>query len=295
MKILITGANGFLGHYLAGALLRQGYTVMATGKGPCRLPFTGQEGFSYTAMDFTDPEQVEQVTSSFNPGWLVHAGAVSKPDDCANDKPGAWDTNVQGTINLLGAAAACRSFFLFMSTDFVFDGERGMYSEEDAMAPVNYYGETKAAAEAYVKQYPHAWAIARTVLVYGKPLTGRGNLLSVVKEKLEKGEPYSVFEDQVRTPTYIGDLVDGLMAIIAKKATGVWHLSGTDVLTPYEMACRAAGYLGLDTGLIKKVTAADFQQPARRPAKTGFTIDKAKRELDYSPRSFEEGLRLTFS
>jgi dTDP-4-dehydrorhamnose reductase len=98
----------------------------------------------------------------------------------------------------------------------------------------------------------------------------------------------------VRTPTYVGDLADGIIAVIEKKAKGIYHLSGEDVLTPYQMAVRAAEYLGLDKTLIKKVTAADFSQPAKRPHKTGFVIDKAKNELGYQPLSFEEGLKKTF-
>jgi len=146
-----------------------------------------------------------------------------------------------------------------------------------------------------VKEYPHNWSIVRTVLVYGKPQVGRGNLLTVVKEKLETGEGYSVFYDQSRTPTYVEDLAMGIVSIIKKKAKGVYHLSGVDVLTPYEMACKTADHLGLDKSLIKKVTAAEFLQPAKRPLKTGFIIDKAKNELDFQPISFEEGLAKTFS
>jgi dTDP-4-dehydrorhamnose reductase len=146
-----------------------------------------------------------------------------------------------------------------------------------------------------VKEYEHPWAIVRTVLLYGKPATGRTNILTIVKEKLEKGEEYKVVDDQVRTPTYIEDLAAGIIVIIEKKAAGIYHLSGTDVLTPYQMACKAARYLGLDESLIKRVTAVDFSQPAMRPLKTGFVIDKARAKLGFEPISFEEGLRRTFT
>ena len=135
----------------------------------------------------------------------------------------------------------------------------------------------------------------RTILVYGKPQKGRGNILSVVKEKLEKGEEYRVVDDQVRTPTYVEDLASAIIAIMEKKAKGVFHIAGADVLTPYQMAIRVAEYLGLNSSLIKKATAADFSQPAKRPPRTGFVIEKAKRELGYTPTSFEEGLIKTLS
>lgn len=295
MKILITGANGFLGHYLVKQLLDKNHTVIATGKGECRLPFTNHSSFAYTAMDFTDPFIVHDVFEKYQPEVVIHAGAMSKPDDCELQQWQAYFTNVEGTVTLLLNAEEQKSFFVFVSTDFIFDGERGMYNEEDEAAPVNFYGKTKVEAEDAVKEYEHGWAIARTVLVYGKPLAGRSNILSIVKEKLEKGEEYSVVDDQVRTPTYVEDLAAGIISILEKKAAGIYHLSGSDVLTPYEMACKAADFLNLSKSLIKKVTAASFTQPAKRPPKTGFVIDKARIELDFNPTSFNEGLKKTFA
>ncbi len=294
MRILITGANGFLGHYLTEQLLERKHEVIATGKGACRLPFT-QPNFTYISMDFTDPFAVHDAFEMYHPDVVVHAGAISKPDDCEKEQWQAYLTNVEGTVTMLTNAEECNSFFIFISTDFIFDGEKGMYKEEDVANPVNFYGKTKWEAEDAVKEYAHDWSIVRTVMVYGKPLTGRGNILSVVKEKLEKGESYSVFNDQVRTPTYVGDLAAGIVTIIENRHTGIFHLSGEDILTPYEMACKTADFLGLDKSLLKKVTAAEFSQPARRPLKTGFAIDKAKKELNFRPVSFEEGLAKTFS
>lgn len=294
MKILITGANGFLGHYLVPLLAAQGHEVLATGKGPCRLNQTATNGFAYAEMDFTDSESTVAIVLQFLPDIIVHAGAISKPDDCELNQSMAWHINTGGTQYLLRAAAGPKSFFVYISTDFVFDGERGMYTEEDQPAPVNYYGQTKLEAELAVKNYPHEWAIIRTVLVYGQPLAGRSNLLSIVKDKLEKGEGYKVVDDQVRTPTYVGDLAAGIAAVINHQARGIWHLSGSDVLTPYEMACQTAEYLGYDKRLLTRVTADTFSQPAKRPPRTGFTISKARRELGYTPVSFAEGLRKTF-
>ena len=294
MKILITGANGFLGYYLTKQLLEKGHHAIATGKGDCRLPFNNLEGFEYTAMDFTDPFAVHDTFEKYKPDIVIHAGAISKPDDCELQQWQAYTTNVEGTVTLLINAAEQKSFFIFVSTDFVFDGKKGMYAEEDELAPVNFYGKTKAEAEEAVKEYEHGWAIARTVLVYGKPLAGRSNILSIVKEKLERGEEYSVVDDQVRTPTYVEDLAAGIIAIAEKKANGIYHLSGTDILTPYQMASMAADYLGLNKSLLKKVTAADFSQSAVRPLKTGFIIDKAKTQLEYKPISFKDGLIKTF-
>lgn len=294
MTILITGANGFLGYYLTKNLLQKEYRVIATGKGDCRLPFNGQKGFEYCEMDITDPFAVHDVFEKYEPAIVVHAGAMSKPDECEQEQWKAYIINTEGTVTMLINAAEQKSFFVFVSTDFVFDGETGMYKEDDKPSPINFYGKTKLEAEEVVKEYEYEWAIVRTVLVYGKPVSGRSNILTIVKEKLEKGEEYKVVDDQVRTPTYIEDLTDGIVAIVEKKATGIYHLSGKDVLTPYQMAVKAANHLGLNASLIKKVTVADFSQPAKRPPKTGFVIDKAIKELNYSPLFFEEGLKKTF-
>jgi len=294
MKVLITGANGFLGHYLVSLLLQKGYEVIATGKGNNKLPFGNSEKFVYTEMDFTNPFVVNDIFDTHKPEIVVHAGAISKPDECELNRKEALRINTEGTVTMLSNAAKHKCFFIFISTDFVFDGEAGMYTEVDNPNPVNFYGKTKLVAEEAVKRYDFDWAIVRTVLVYGKAMAGRSNILTIVKEKLEKGEAYSVVDDQVRTPTYVEDLAAGIIAIMEKRACGIYHLSGINILTPYEMACKTADFLGLDKSLIKRVTAESFSQPAKRPARTGFIIDKAKRELAYSPVSFLEGLKRTF-
>jgi len=295
MNVLVTGANGFLGYYLVQRLLEKDFDVIATGKGPCRLPFASHPRFSYTEMDFTDPYSVHDVFQKCRPEIVIHGGAMTKPDECEQNQWQAYLVNVEGTVTVLLNSAEYKSYFIFLSTDFIFDGEKGMYKETDTPNPVNYYGRTKLEAEDAVKEYEYDWSIVRTVLVYGKPVQSRSNILTIVKEKLEKGEAYNVLDDQVRTPTYVEDLATGILRMVEKRASGVYHISGKDVMTPYQMACRAADHLGLDKGLIKRVTAADFSQPARRPLRTGFDISRARSDLDFEPISFEEGLRRMFS
>lgn len=295
MRVLLTGANGFLGHYLTGELLDKGFMVMATSKGECRIPFQERDNFQYASMDFTDPFIVHDLFQQFKPEAVIHAGAMSKVDECELHQWEAYRNNVEATITLLINAAETKSFFVFVSTDFIFDGEKGMYSEEDSPKPVNFYGKTKLEAEDAVREYEYDWAIARTILVYGKPVSAKENIISVVKNKLEKGEEYKVVDDQVRTPTYVEDLASGLVLILEKKAKGIYHLAGEDILTPYQMACMTADHLRLDSSLIKKVTAENFSQPAKRPLKTGLNIDKARKKLGYHPISFREGVSRAFS
>jgi len=294
MEILITGANGFLGHYLTEQLLEKEYSVIATGRGESRLPFDGQKGFRYIPLDFTDPFAVHDLFEKYQPAVVVHAGAMTRVDECEQKQWDSYLVNVEGTVTLLLNAAEHKSFFIFVSTDFVFEGDKGSYTEEDEPGPVNFYGKTKLEGEDAVKEYDYDWAIVRTSLVYGNPLNGKANILSVVRDKLERKETYSVVDDQFRSPTYIGDLASGIVSIIGKKANGIYNLAGPGLLTPYEMACMVADHLQLNGSLIKKVTAADFTQPARRPVRTDLIIDKARHELGYSPLAFEEGLRKTF-
>ena len=292
--VLITGANGFVGYYLTEQLLQKNYRVIATGKGSCRLPFV-HPNFTYQPLDFTEEAAVHQVLQQFQPDVIVHSGAVSKPDECEQNREQAFRTNVTGTEILLRQAQALKSFFIYLSTDFIFSGEEGMYKEDDAAAPVNYYGQTKLLAEAAVKQYPYAWSIVRTVSVYGRSLSGRHNIVTMVAHALEAQNPLQMFNDQIRTPTYVEDLATAIASIIEKEKKGIYHISGDDVLTPYQMALAVADYLKKDAALLTPVTEQIFQQAARRPLKTGFDISKAKQELDYTPTPFGEGLKKTFA
>src|SRR2546423_2110529 len=285
-KILITGANGFLGYYLTQQLITKNYNIIATCKGPYRLPLESKN-LLYETMDFTNEESIKNIFHKHQPHVVIHTGAISKPDECELNKENAFRTNVSGTIYLLNNASLFKSFFVFLSSDFVFDGKKGMYEEEDATSPVNYYGETKLLAEEEVKKYLYNWSIVRTVLVYGKTFSGRHNILTNVAQTLEKGEQLKIFNDQVRTPTYVEDLAKGIIAIVNKQVKGIYHLSGKNILTPYQMAVAVADYLHLNKLLIHKVNESDFEQPARRPSLTGFTIAKAERDLGYMPVSFE--------
>lgn len=291
--VLITGANGFLGHYLS-TLLIDNYKVIATGKGPCRLPIIHSR-YQYETMDFTEVDSIKSVFNRVKPDIVIHAGALSKPDECELYKEHAYTTNVISTHYLLSQSKAYQCFFLYLSTDFVFDGKQGMYVETDMPNPVNYYGETKLLAEKAVQSYALNWSIVRTVLVYGYPMSGRDNILTIVAKSLKEGKISRIVDDQVRTPTYVEDLAKAIKTIIDLKSIGIYHISGNDILTPYQMTLAVAHYLNLNEKLIEPVNASTFQQPALRPPKTGFLLTKAERELGYKPISFEEGLKKTFS
>lgn len=287
--VLVTGANGLLGQFLVKTLTDRGHRVTATGKGASRLPSA-----DYIELDFTQPEAVHSVLGAVRPSVVIHSGALTQVDPCELDPSECYRVNVGGTQTLLSASNHIGARFLFVSTDFVFDGKAGPYREEDEPNPISVYGDSKWQAERLVQASALPWSIARTVLVYGTPFTGtRSNIITWAKTNLEQGKPIKVVSDQWRTPTYVGDLALGIVLMIEREARGVYHLSGKDLLTPYDMAFKTASLLGLDSALMERVDASSFTQPGRRPARTGFVIDKAVRELGYAPVGFEEGIRLT--
>src|SRR5437016_5463504 len=125
MKVLVTGANGFVGHYLIAGLVAHGIEVIATGRGENRLHITAAN-FRYLQMDYTDPFAVHDIFTLIKPDVVIHAGAMSKPDDCEREQWQAYVNNVEGTLTLLINSEEFRSFFIFLSTDFIFDGISGM-------------------------------------------------------------------------------------------------------------------------------------------------------------------------
>lgn len=292
MKVLITGSNGLLGQHLIPLFVADDkYEVIAAGRGVNRLPHP--QGYIYESVNLRNTASVQQLLEKHHPDIIIHAAAMTQVDDCERNKDACWDTNVAATRYLIQAAEKYNAFFVFLSTDFIFDGLEGPYREDDPPNPLSYYGASKVAAERMVKNSKLPWAIVRTVLVYGTAIDmQRSNIITWVKNNLQQGKKIKVVDDQWRTPTLVQDLAEGCKLVADKQATGVFHISGSEMLTPYDMAVQTAQFFKLDLRLIEKVNAKSFVQPAKRPAKTGFVIDKAVQELGYQPRSFAEGLEI---
>ncbi|WP_114792034.1 SDR family oxidoreductase [Niabella yanshanensis] len=293
MKVFVTGANGFVGSYIVAQLLADGHEVFASSRTGDLSSFNTNKNYRFIQVDFSDPFSLHDAFEFVQPDIVVHSGAMSRPDDCEIKQSDAFDTNVFGTVQLLLNAEAYKSFFIFLSTDFIFDGEKGMYKEEDKPAPVSYYGKTKMDAEEAVMEYRHGWAIVRTSFVYGKPLYGRGNFITMIADKIRTKQPFNVVNDQLRTPTYVSDLANGIAAIVKQRTGGVFNIAGKNILTPFEMAQRVAESLGISDHLIRPVTKDELKELAQRPLKGGLDINKAISDLKYEPVSFDEGLRAT--
>lgn len=294
MKILLTGANGLLGQKLVALLSqRPEVELVATGRGPNRLG-AWYPHVRFVPLDVTVGPQVQQVLARERPTYVIHTAAMTNVDECELNQAACWLQNVTAVAHLAATCAALGIHLTQLSTDFIFDGSAGPLAEEAVAAPISHYGASKLAAERLVQATAGLrWAIARTVLVYGVLRGGgRTNIVLWVRDSLRAGKAIKVVDDQWRTPTLAEDLAQGCWLLAQRKAQGIYHISGEEMLTPHAMALRVADYFGLDKSLIERVDASTFSQPARRPARTGFVIDKAKEELGYQPHSFEEGIAM---
>lgn len=259
------------------------------------MPFKQNDQYRYIELDVTNGPQVNQLILDVCPAVIVHCAAMTQVDACEENKIDCWNVNVTATRFVVDAAKEIKARIVFVSTDFVFDGLHGPYAEDAEPNPVNYYGSSKWGAEKAVMESGLNWTIIRTVLVTGNPLNGtRQNIITWVKDKLERGEKIRMVDDQVRTPTFVEDLATGIMLVLEKNALGIYHISGKDSLTPYNIALETARALRLDEGLIEKTDSPSLSHLALRPPRTGFIIKKAQHELGYQPHSFAESLKKMF-
>jgi dTDP-4-dehydrorhamnose reductase len=293
MRILITGSNGLLGQKLVAALRNDtSVELIATSRGGDRTP--APLGQRYRPLDITDAAAVDAAFDAVRPEVVIHTAAMTNVDACELDPTACRLQNVTATENLVRAAERHNAHFIHLSTDFIFDGLNGPYSEDDAAAPLSIYGQSKLDSEYVVRASRLAkWAIARTIIVYGfAEGLSRSNVVLWAKGALEKGQPIKVVDDQWRMPTLAEDLADGCIRIAKRGATGVYNLSGPDGMSILELVQRVGAFFQLDTSVVTPVKSDTLGQPAQRPPRTGFVLDKARRDLGYAPRGLEEGLAI---
>jgi dTDP-4-dehydrorhamnose reductase len=291
-KVLITGSNGLLGQKLVQLLTEDpNYELHASGRGTNRLP--EEENYFYHSLDIANKNEVNKVIGDIKPDYIIHTAAMTNVDQCETEKEACWQQNVEAVKYISDAAAKNKSFLIHLSTDFIFDGKGGPYDEHAKAKPLSYYGESKLAAEKIILKCKSKWAIVRTILVFGIAYDmSRSNIILWVKKSLEEGKNIQVVNDQFRTPTLAEDLAMGCYLIMENQATGIFNISGKEMLTPYDMAVKTADFFKLDKTLITKTDSTKFKQPAVRPLRTGFIIEKAMNELGYDPHSFEEGIQM---
>jgi dTDP-4-dehydrorhamnose reductase len=292
MKLLITGSNGLLGQKIVKRCLEHGIPFVATSKGENRNPDC-PDAF-YHPLDITVPLEVGDLLFRTRPTAVIHTAALTNVDYCEQHPEECFRVNAHATMILWEAAKLIGAHFQLVSTDFVFDGESGPYSETDAVNPLSTYAESKVLAENILLADANKdWSIARTIIVYG---TGhnlsRSNLILWALEALPKGEPMKLVSDQFRAPTWADDLAYGCVEIVRRGQTGIFHLSGPQTYAIDELVKRIAARLGIDQPQIESITSDTLNQPAKRPARTGFDLTKARTLLDYNPKTLEETIDL---
>lgn len=290
-RVLITGANGMLGQELVRQMGRiPTYDILATSRQNAPLFDGGSCG--YLPMDIGDMKAVSAAFQDFSPDTVINCAAMTEVDACETDRDICWQINAEAVENLGRLCHKTGTHLIQVSTDFIFDGLTGPYKEQDRPNPLSYYGRSKLAGENGARQAgPDQWAIARTVLVFG---TGenlsRSNFVLWVVDALSKGETIRVVTDQFRSPTYAPDLANGIERLVRFKKNGIYHISGRETLSVYDIAIQTADVFGLDKSLIKRTDSMQFKQRALRPPRTGFLILKAETELGYKPHSLKDAL-----
>lgn len=289
--ILVTGSNGLLGQKLVHQLKNHSeFNLIATSKGKNRI--SSQEGYIYQSLDITKALDVNQVFNDYQPDVVINTAAMTNVDACESAKDACWNLNVNAVQNLIDASKKHNTHLIHLSTDFVFDGENGPYSEGDKPNPLSYYGESKYESEKIVQSSGlKDWSIARTIIVYGiVEDMSRSNVVLWAKGALEKGDVINVVDDQYRAPTLAEDLAKGCILIAEKKATGIFHLSGRDTMSILDLVYKVAEFYNLDKSSIHPIKSETLNQAAKRPPVTGFDLSKSISFLGYNPMSFKEGI-----
>lgn len=297
-KIVITGSNGLLGQYLVKLFSEnKKFEVYAFSKGKNRI--TKSNDFNYFNVNMTNKLRLDILIKKIKPHFIINGAAMTNVDACELRKRECLAINVEAVRNLASCCKKHNSHLIQISTDFIFDGKKGMYTEDDMPNPINYYGESKLKAEEILQKSTINFTILRTILVYGKVENmTRGNIVLWVKNELENNKGINVINDQYRMPTYAGDLAEACALVVQKNQNlesknqikAIYNISSSELLSIYEIANQIAETFELDKKLIKETTTKQLNQKAKRPPKTGFVLDKAATELGFKKGSFKERL-----
>lgn len=292
-KILITGSNGLLGQSLLDVFLQdKNYEVIALSRGENRHPI--KQGYSYEEIDLTNSVELQEVIKKYLPNFIINTAAMTNVDACEDNKEECDKLNVELVRNLKNIALEIESHIIHISTDFIFDGtkQEGYYKETDNPNPLSYYGLSKLKSEEILRNSTINFTILRTILVYGKVHDmSRNNIVLWVRKMLSEKKEITIVNDQYRTPTYAEDLALACKISIEKKATGVFNISSSKLLSIFEIAQQIAEVFNLDKSLIKPISTKTLNQRAPRPVKTGFNLEKTNKELNFHPKTFKEDLQ----
>ena len=275
MKIILTGADGFLGKKVFSYLNKEGFDV---------VPLYHKD------VDITKYEVLKKFFYKVKPDFVVHTAALTSVDYCEEHKEEAFRVNVIATDFMQDLCYELKAKLLFTSTNYVFDGEKGNYKEDDERNPVNYYGLSKLAAEDITLKSPNN-IILRPSLLYGfNDRNDKAHFVSFIVNKLNKGEQVNVAADLVLNPTLIDDVAIAIKKLIDKDAIGVFNCSGSEKISRYDFAVKIARFFNLNSELIKPVLSSRIDFKAKRPRDSSLDNSKIKK-LGISTSRILEGFR----
>ncbi|MFC1667576.1 SDR family oxidoreductase [Candidatus Omnitrophota bacterium] len=283
MKLLLVGASGVLGRRLYNDAIKKKWNVLGT--------YCSHECDGLFPLDLKDKKSVEKVFNFFNPEVMVLAGGITNVDLCESKPKFAEEVNIKSTLNLMKKAKERGAKSVFLSTDYIFDGENGPYKEDDKPAPVNVYGRTKLEAEYAIKGILKDYLIVRTAQLYGPDHQSKNFTVKIIHNMQNNKKIYAA-DDFYCTPTYVGSLSASIIELITNHKTGVYHAAGTDFINRYEYVDKIADVFMLSRDVIERVKLKDLYLKAKRPKKAGLKIDKIKKETKTPLYNCEEGLKL---
>lgn len=291
-KILITGSNGLLGQKLVNLFSNlDNFEVLAISRGENRNETA--KNWTYNSIDITDSTKLTHYIEDKAPNYIINCAAMTNVDQCESEQEKCDLVNVEAVQTLVNSAKKHHIHLIHISTDFIFDGEKGPYKEEDEPNPINYYGISKLKAEQVIKQEQINFTILRTILVYGiVDNMSKNNIVSWVKTSIENKQKITIVDDQFRMPTFVDDLAEACLLAIYNRAYGIFNVSSSELLSIYEMTLQIAEVFNLDASYIEAIPTSQLKQRAKRPPKTGFVLEKSKNSLKFPISSFKNRLQV---
>ena len=277
MSIFLTGGSGLLGSKIAEIALKE-HEVFA--------------GYCHNKPEFGEPVKFDLdkdtdlgVIYEIKPEVIIHTAALTNVDECETNKELAYKINAEGTKKVAEIAKELGSFLIYVSTDYVFSGDKGKYKEEDEPNPIDYYGYTKLLGEKYCE------CIARPCVIYGaKPASGKVNFALWLMNNLRNEEEVKIVTDQFITPTLNTNLAKMLLGVAERELKGIFHLAGATRVSRYDFALRIAKEFELDESLITPSRMAEMKWIASRPKDSSLDTSKASKYLKEKPYDLDKAL-----
>ena len=284
MKFLVTGSAGLIGSQIVKDLVQQNHTVFS-----CYHDQKPLQGIPIH-LDLSDKKQIIQTLEETKPDRIIHLAAMTSVDLCETEKERATMINTKSTETLAREAAKQNTFFLYVSTDYVFDGVDGMRKEEDSTNPLGFYGKSKLEGELVLNKLASNWCIARTSTPFGIHSTKKSFPLWI-KENLEVKKAIPVFVDQFTSPTYVPNLSKMLIEIAIRQIIGIIHVSGATRISRYALAELVADKLHLDKNFLIPTKLDTMNWKAQRPKDSSLDVSLANEILNEKPQGIEQSLR----